>query len=296
MITVLTPSYNRAYILKNAYNSLLKQTNKNFEWIIVDDGSTDNTKELVQKFVNDKKITIRYFKKSNGGKHTALNYGIKKAKGELLLILDSDDILTNSAIETVYKYHNKYKNHKNLCGYSFIKVFPNYKKIGKPLGVQEVISNHIDFRYNKNNLGDMEEVFKTSILKKYAFPVFNNERFLSEAIVWNKIALDYDTVYVNDSIYIADYIEDGLSKNFFKLVYRNPIGALENSNMFLIDRFKLSIRIKNAILYNGYCLTANYRFRKSYKKSNCKFLTTLFFVPGIMFYLYLKIKNISKFN
>src|SRR5574344_324976 len=104
MITVFTPTYNRAHLLCNAYNSLLRQTNKDFEWLIIDDGSTDNTKEIIHKYIDDNKIKIRYYKKNNGGKHTAINYGIKRAKGELTIILDSDDELVNNAIELINKY------------------------------------------------------------------------------------------------------------------------------------------------------------------------------------------------
>ena len=119
MITILTPTFNRDYILKKAYNSLLNQNNKKFEWLIIDDGSTDKTKELVNKFKSENKIKIRYFYKKNGGKHTALNFGINKAKGDLILILDSDDYLRKDAVELVYKYWDKYKDNDKLCGITF---------------------------------------------------------------------------------------------------------------------------------------------------------------------------------
>lgn len=285
MITVLTPTYNRAYILDKAYKSLLDQQDKNFEWLIVDDGSSDNTEELVKKFIKEKKINIRYIKKENGGKHTALNEGIKKSKGEYLIILDSDDTLSSNAISLINKYSLKYKNNDKICGFSFLKCFPNNEKIGRKMDDVEIISNHIDYRYNKNMYGDMAEVFRTEILKKYVFPVYKNEKFLSEAIVWNKIAFKYDTVYINEPLYYADYLDDGLSKNFFKLVYNNPFGAMENSNVFMNKKFKLKIRIKNAILYNGYKLRAKKKYGKVDSISNSKFLTTLMFLPGLLFYI-----------
>ena len=109
MITILTPTYNREKTLKRAYESLLAQTNKDFEWIVVDDGSSDNTKSLIEGFINESKLDIRYIYKTNGGKHTALNVGTAEAKGELLLILDSDDYLSEDAIELSYAYWEKYK-------------------------------------------------------------------------------------------------------------------------------------------------------------------------------------------
>ena len=295
MITVLTPTYNRKYIIDKAYKSLINQTNYDFEWVVIDDGSTDNTKDLITKFINENKIKIRYFYKKNGGKHTALNLGISKAKGNMLIILDSDDILTKDAIEQIIKYQKKYKSNKKICGFSFLKTFPNGIKIGKTYKGKEFTSNYIDFRHNKNITGDMAEVFFTSILKKYSFPQFKNEKFLSEAIIWNKIALNYDMVYINKSIYIADYIDDGLSKNFFKLVYNNPIGASENANMFLIKKFKLKIRIKNAILYDGYSLTAKLKLIDIIKNSNNKILSIILLPCGYLFKLFLlfKVKRVN---
>ncbi len=283
MLTILTPTYNRENTLKNAYLSLLDQTNKDFEWLIIDDGSKDNTKKLVKEFIKENKINITYHYKENGGKHTALNEGVKKARGTYILILDSDDTLTKNAVHLVLTSWQKYENNQKIAALSFLKVFPNNEVIGKKYHQKEVRSNHIDFRYNQNLLGDMCEVFKKDILKKYPFPTFNHERFLSEAIIWNKIALDYDTVYINKPIYIADYLQDGLSKSFFKLVYHNPLGAKANANMFLIKRFKLKIRLKNAILYDGYALTAKLKVKDFIKESNNKLLTILALPAGYLY-------------
>lgn len=290
MITVLTPTYNRAYILSKVYDSLVRQTNKQFEWLVIDDGSTDNTYEVVSKYINESKIKIKYFYKENGGKHTALNYGVKKVNTKYVIILDSDDYLKEDCIEIVLKKWNKYDKNKKIGCLSFLKVFPNNKVIGKTYEESEIISNHIDFRYNRSLLGDMCEVFRSSVLKKYPFPVFENEKFLSEAIVWNKIAYDYDTVYINYPIYVANYLEDGLTSNSLKLRYNNPIGALENANMFLDNRFKLSIRLKNAILYNGFSIIAGKNFISILNKSNNKFLTLLFYPVGLIFWVWLSYK------
>lgn len=283
MITILTPTYNRGYILHQAYQSLLLQKNKDFEWLIIDDGSTDNTKEVVREFVKENKITIRYYLKKNGGKHTAVNEGVKKAKGEYILILDSDDLLTKDATEKIKKYCKKYENNEKLACLSFLRVRPDKKTIGKVYEGTEIISNNIDFRYNKGIMGDMAEVYRTSILKKYPFPVFDNERFLSEAIVWNKIAFEYDTVYINEGIYICEYLEDGLSKSSLKVRYNNPVGALENAKLFMNYRFNLMIRLKNAILYDGFSLIAKRKVGYIVQESGHKFLSILFYPAGILF-------------
>ena len=289
MLTILTPTYNRGYILDNAYKSLLKQKNKNFEWLIIDDGSSDNTKSVVDEFIKENKIKIRYYKKLNGGKHTAVNYGVRKAMGEYILILDSDDYLVPVAVKEIEKFLNKYKNYDDICGLSFLKQFPNKKIVGKTYKGTEIISNNIDFRYNKGIIGDMAEVYKTEVLKKYPFPIFKNEKFLSEAIVWNKIAFEYKTVYINMPIYVCEYLDDGLSKSCLKSRIRCPIGAYENAKVFLDNRFILKIRLKNSIIYTGFSLIKKRKIKDIINYSDNKLLIIFMFPFGFLFYIYLRI-------
>lgn len=292
MLTILTPAYNRGYIIDKVYRSLLKQKNKDFEWLIIDDGSSDDTKKIVDAFIKESKIKIKYYYKKNGGKHTAVNYGVEKAKGDYILILDSDDYLTSDALEKIKKYWNKYKKNDSICALSFLKIFNNGKTTGKTYSGSEIISNNIDFRYNKDLLGDMCEVYKTEILKKYPFPVFGEERFLSEAVVWNKIAFNYDTVYINEPIYICEYLEDGLSKSWIKQVVNNPLGARANNLIFMDKRFNLKIRIKNCILFNIFSIISN---KKILKETKMKFLAVLFYIPCFIIAKHL-IKKYKKSN
>ncbi len=285
MITILTPTYNRGYILDKAYESLLTQTDKDFEWLIIDDGSTDDTKVKVNEYINENKINISYFYKKNGGKHTALNLGVQKAKGNLILILDSDDYLTNNAINMANKYYKKYADNKNIAGLSFLRTIKN--PVYKSKDFEECIANPIDFKYNNGFMGDMCEVFIKDILLKYPFPIFENERFLSEAVVWNEIALKYDMVYIPLEIYCTEYLEDGLSRNWLKSVIKCPLGARANCITFMNKRFKLSIRIKNCIMYDIFSIIGK---EKILKNNNMKFFSGLFYIPCLIIALILKIK------
>lgn len=277
MITIITPTYNRAYIIKNSYESLIKQTNKNFEWIVVDDGSTDDTKKVINKFIKDKKINIRYIYKKNGGKHTALNVGIKEALGELILVLDSDDYLSDNAVEICYKYWKKYKQNKKVCGMTFLRNIKNpYYKANK---FEECISNMIDFKYNKNNLSDMCEIIRTDILKIYPYPEFFNERFLSEVIVTGEISKKYDMAYIPVEIYYTEYLDDGLSKNWFNLVVNNPNGARANNILFMGKEFKFIIRLKNCIMYDVFSIISH---NKILSESKMKFFSILFYIPSLI--------------
>ena len=125
IITILTPSYNRGYCLGQLANSLLNQTNLNYNWIIIDDGSTDNTKEVIECLKNDFGIKLQYLYKKNGGKHTAINYALDYINTELTFIVDSDDQLTNNAIATIYEYFEKYKNNKQISCYAFERKYPD---------------------------------------------------------------------------------------------------------------------------------------------------------------------------
>ena len=138
-ITVLTPTYNRKEKIQKLYKSLCAQEDKEFLWLIVDDGSTDITEKIVKEFISDKIIKIEYIKKPNGGKHTALNIGIKNILTELTFIVDSDDWLTNDAIKKIKTIHSKYRNNKEICGYSFLRKFSNDKINGKYSQNNEII-------------------------------------------------------------------------------------------------------------------------------------------------------------
>lgn len=118
-ITIITPTYNRADLLPRLYESLCGQSSKDFEWMVIDDGSQDDTEALMRHYSHENKISILYEKQQNAGKHTALNRGIAKITSELTFIVDSDDYLTSDAVEIILSYHEKYHDTDKLCGYSF---------------------------------------------------------------------------------------------------------------------------------------------------------------------------------
>ena len=233
--TVFTPTYNRAYLLSNLYNSLIKQSNKNFEWIIIDDGSTDDTEELISKYIKEKKINIIYKKVDNGGKHRAINKGIKIANGKVFAIVDSDDQLTFNAIEKLYEWFSNLKDDKKYCGVAGNRGYRNGKIIGSTFSGNVISCSAIE--RNKYNIkGDKFEVYYTNILKKYPFPEFEGEKFLSEIIVWTRMAKDgYIIEWHNDIIYLCEYLNDGLTTNNYKLLRNNPKGY--------------ALRIKEQVLY-----------------------------------------------
>lgn len=226
MITIFTPTYNRAYTLPKLYASLLIQTNTDFEWLIVDDGSTDNTEELIRGYMAESKITIRYEKQPNGGKHRAINRGVQLAEGELFFIVDSDDYLTAEAVERMLVYYSEINDMDSFVGVSGIRVYPDGKKVGGEVDYQTLDTNAVDFRFVHRVRGDMSEAYKTKIMKQFPFPEIEAERFCPESLVWNRIAQVGKLRYNNEGIYVCNYLPDGLTAKITRMRMESPEASL----------------------------------------------------------------------
>ena len=228
-ITILTPAYNRASLLPRLFDSLLRQTNKDFEWIVVDDGSTDDTREVVAN-LKEKcggAFPMGYVYKANGGKHMAINIGAERARGELLFIADSDDLLTDDALETVANSWHDISDDKSFAGIAGLDIAMDTREvIGSGLPQEHIDCNAIDIRYRHHVTGDMKEVFRTEVLREFPFPKFAGERFCPEQLVWFRMARRYRLRYINKPIYIADYQPDGITAGITRARMRNPSASM----------------------------------------------------------------------
>lgn len=223
-ITVFTPTYNRAYIISKLYSSLKKQTFQDFEWLVVDDGSTDTTEELFKNWINiGDFFPIRYYKKENGGKCKAINYALDLAKGELFFTVDSDDYLTNDALEKIDKWINDLPKNDNYCGVAGNLGFTSNLTPNNLFSSKYYEGTLLD-RYT-NVKGERAYVFFTSLHRKYKYPEYVGENFMTEAVVYNRIAHDgYKIRFYNDIIWIYEYRDDGLTKAGHSLFINNPQG------------------------------------------------------------------------
>lgn len=289
-ITVLTPTYNRGKLLQKLYESLCNQDCKEFEWLIVDDGSTDGTSECVEKMKKTANFPIFYYKKVNGGKHTALNYAYQFIKTPLTFIVDSDDFLTDDAISSIESVYKKFKDEHDLCGFSFLRGKPDggYLSIsGVPQdGMKETF---VECRINRNIGGDMAEVWYTECLKEYPFPEFQGEKFLGEDIVWIRMSEKYKMRFFNHVIYISDYLEDGLTNNRRKHNIMSPNGCVARAEAFLDSNVCMKIRIKSMLQYQIYGKFAGRTNRDLFKSTKKKVLYVCCFIPVQI--LYIKWKN-----
>lgn len=225
-ITVFTPTYNRAYIIENLYRSLQKQSYTNFEWLVIDDGSSDHTQELFGKWLQeDNFFEIRYFKVKNGGKHRAINKGTDLASGELFFIVDSDDTLTDDALEKIISWEETIINKNEFCGVSGNRGRNHTEIIGTTFEGEYVDATSLE-RSKLKITGDKAEVYYSHILKKYKFDEIEGEKFITEATVWDRIAYDgYKIRWFNKTIYLCEYLEDGLTQNMAKVFSKNPVGT-----------------------------------------------------------------------
>lgn len=224
-LTIITPTYNRAVLLGRLYESLKKQSFTDFEWIIVDDGSTDNTKQVVEEFVANNTFCVRYLYKRNGGKHTALNVGIKNALGKYIFIADSDDLLLPNCLSTLYEKAALTALNPDLGGMAGINCTIEGKRIGSGLPQATIECSPIDIRYKYRVTGDLSEVFKTSVLQEFPFPEIPGEKFCPEVLVWNRIGQKYKLLYFNQEIYVRDYQQGGLTEKITKIRMKSPIAS-----------------------------------------------------------------------
>ncbi|MBR5156070.1 MAG: glycosyltransferase family 2 protein [Clostridia bacterium] len=284
LVTIFTPTYNRAEYLGKLFESLKKQTNRGFKWLIIDDGSADNTEDVVKEFLNGCDFEIKYMKKENGGKHTALNIAFQEIDTKYTFIVDSDDFLTEDAVQTIYE-KDKIVTENNLAGISFLCGYDEKTVIGMPFPEGDIF-NGIDIQFRYKIKGDKAEVWRTDILKNYSFPVFEGEKFQGENYVWWKIALEYDFLYVNKIIYIAEYLPGGLSKAGKTLRIACPLGGMENSKVAFNKRFPLRERIKRAWLFVCYGLFAKKSVSEIVKESGAGWLIVPNLIFGWLLYLY----------
>ncbi len=224
-LTIFTPTYNRAYILSQLYDSLIGQTVKYFEWLIVDDGSVDETENLVASWIESGQITIRYIKQANGGKMRAHNRGVVETNTELFLCVDSDDWLPKNAVEMILNHwqYSSCKDDEHCCGMVAYRGKNDVEPIGNvfPHSIETATLSGL---YQQGFRGDTSLIFKTSVIRQYPFPIIGNEKFITEAYVYDQIDLKYSLQLLREIIIVCEYREDGLTQNLTAVSFRNPCG------------------------------------------------------------------------
>lgn len=290
VLTVFTPAYNRATTLKRTYESLKKQTCKDFIWLIIDDGSTDNTRELAEKWRDEEKsFPIRYIYKENGGMHTAHNTAYQNIHTELNTCIDSDDAMPVDAVEKILNKWNEVKD-KGYAGIIALDAnMADGKVIGKgfPEGLRETT---VVGYYASGGSGDKKLIYRTDIINKYPeYPVFEGEKYFSLAYRYRLIDQDYKMAVLDEIVCLVEYQEDGSSRNMIHQYFKNPKGFAFWRKICL----QYPASLKRVIIDNiHYVAESRLAGNKHYIQESPKIVFTLLALPaGMILEKIIKYKN-----
>lgn len=291
-ISVLTSTYNRGNLLKKLYNSLIQNSNYNVDvqWLIIDDDSKDDTKNIVKDFKDENKIEIKYFYQENQGKMLAINKLVKEANGDLIIECDSDDYFTEDAFDIIKNEYQKCDK-SDIYALCFLKYDQNGNNMGNLFKNEKTTMFDLYFKEGEN--GEKALVFFADVRKKYKHELEHNEKFVTEARMYHKMDVKYKMICINKPIMICEYQKDGYSKNIIKQFKNNPYGYYKYFQEILekdMKGVKFSKRlyvIKHYILF-GKLINAKKSLNKIMSTKN-KILYCLLYVPG-------RIKTKMKFD
>ena len=287
-ISVLTPTYNRANLLDKLYVSIKKNcencSNMQIEWLVMDDGSTDNTKDVVKKYVGEKNLEVKYFYQKNQGKMKAINNLIEKSTGDFILECDSDDYLTDNACNIIDESIKKYGNIERIYALVFLKYTTTGQNMGNNFSKDGYRSKMYDLYFKEGITGEKALLYNASIRKQFQYELENDENFVTEARMQHKMDMQYDIICINKPIMICEYQESGYTKNLEKQFKENPKGYFKffqeilGRNMKGVLWEKRMYAIKHYILFAT--LTNQKHILKSIKGITNKFLIVFLYIPG----------------
>lgn len=284
-ISVLTATYNRANLLSKLYESIVNNLNENIEveWLIMDDGSTDETQNVINKFIEENKFQIKYFFQENQGKMQAINNLIENSQGDLIIECDSDDYFTNNAFEVI---KNAFEKNENRMKEFYALCFLKYDQTGKNMGnnFKNETSKMFDLYFKEGENGEKALVFNSNIRKQYKYELENGERFITEARMFHKMDEKYNIICINKPIMICEYQNEGYTRNIDKQFTNNPYGYFEyfkeilQKNMKGVTLKKRLYAIKHYILFAT--LTKQKNIVRKIKGTLNKILVMILYVPG----------------
>ncbi len=241
LFTICTPTFNRAGLLTRVFESLKGQTALDFEWLIVDDGSTDATGDVVRQWTPQVLFPVRYVWKENGGKHTALNVAVQAARGVLFTVVDSDDWLLPEGLERLSNGWETIRTKANFAGACGLFQYTDGRVVGSHFPRNELVSNAIDLRLKLGVTGDKIGFTRTEIMRRFPFPEDFGRFYVPESIVWNRIAQEFDTLFINERIGVKEYQPEGITDKSALNSWRNPMAYLTRAADLLNGRRGLPI-------------------------------------------------------
>lgn len=287
-LSILTATYNRASYLKNLYNSIkinILNSKLNCEWIIVDDGSIDETKKIVEQFMKDNRVSIKYCFQKNNGKMCAINEAVRLATGDLIVDCDSDDYFTENAFKIIEKNMDLLLKNNKLYGLVFLKKEENGQISGNEFKNNYEETTMFDLYFRNNVQGEKIIVFNSKIRKQFMHILENNEKFITEARMYHQMDEKYKVLAINEVIEKGSYMTDGYTNNINKTFISAPYGYY----MYFKEILKKDMRgvlfkkrlyaIKHYILFSY--LTNNKYDDSFIKNKDNKILYKILYFPGI---------------
>lgn len=289
LLTIFTPAYNRAHTISRTYKSLVKQDCKDFIWLVVDDGSTDNTAELIKEWQKqDNGFEIRYVYKKNGGMHTAHNVAYENIDTEINTCIDSDDELAEGAAKAII---DKWLEVRDK-GYVGIIALDYNLNTGKVIGKgfpEELTETTVSGYYNSGGSGDKKLIYRTDIINQYPeYPVFEGEKYVSLSYKYLLIDQEYKLAVLNKNVCNVEYQPDGSTNTMYSNYAKNPKGwAFWRKVRMQYDVSKKRLFIDCVHYVSSSLLSKN----KHFIKESPKKLMTFFAIPfGMLFTIYIRVK------
>ncbi len=284
-LTVITTTYNRAYCLHQVYASLLRQTSKDFIWLVMDDGSSDHTRQLIEGYIREGRMEIEYYYKENGGMHTARNAAYEKVRTELNVIIDSDDWMTDDAVEKIVSFwqRNKADRYSGIISNNISK---DGQLIGTPLpqGVKSCTLTELTDRYGIR--GDKKLIFRSELTRKYPYPEFPGEKFYPASYKFRLLDLEYSMLLMDEYTCVVDYNEDSMTFHKFAQYKNNAKGFAHFRNEMIRISNSPKYILKNMVHYIAESKMAG---KKHYIQESAKPAYAALCSPmGIAYYYYLQ--------
>lgn len=282
-LTIFTPTYNRAYSLHLCYESLLRQTSNDFKWLIIDDGSTDSTKQLVDEWMEEAPFEIKYIFQENQGMHGAHNTAYEHIHTELNVCIDSDDCMTDDAVEKIVHFWKKYGGNK-YSGIVALDATTEKKVLGTNLPENITSSTLFDLYQKHGVTGDKKLIYRTELTKQYPYPLFENEKYVGLTYKYFKLDQQYELLLMNEVVCYVEYQLDGSSLNMYKQYRNNPKGfSFFRKELMKLPFGSTAYKFRQAIHYvSSNLLLRNWRLIKDSPK---KFLTSCALPFGYILYL-----------
>lgn len=288
LLTVFTPTYNRAYSLHLCYDSLCRQTCKDFVWLVIDDGSTDNTRELVCEWKRENKIPIDYYYQENQGMHGAHNAAYRLIETELNTCIDSDDYMPDDAVEKIVNFWEQHRS-TEVAGFMGLDVDFEGNVIGTPFpeGMERTT---IGGFYCHGGKGDKKLVFRTDVVKNYPeYPIFEGEKYGPMGVKIQLIDQDYELLTLNEPLSCVCYMPDGSTQNMFKQYIFNPKGFSYSRKQSMVLAPTAKRRFIEAVHYvSSSIMLRNRHFLQESPRPWLVFCAIPF---GILWYIYIRFKT-----